>query len=169
MEIFDLYNRQGEKLNKTMIRGMQNQAGEYHKVVHLWIRNSKGEYLIQQRNKSTDRFPYQWAPTAGAVKKGEKAIDACLREAKEEIGIDIISSELKEIYQVYVDDDYANFIIIVYLLEQDVSIDECLIDDIEVKAIRYASFQQIQELLNNQKFWDFNPIDPNYFEIIERS
>ena len=82
MELFDLYDKDGNKLNKKIVRGSDIQSGEYHKIVHIWIRNKKGEYLIQQRNKSTDTIPYQWAPTTGSVASGETPIDTAIREAK---------------------------------------------------------------------------------------
>ena len=36
----------GELLGKDHIRGEQLPIDGYHLVVHVWIRNSKGQYLI---------------------------------------------------------------------------------------------------------------------------
>lgn len=57
MEIFDLYNNKNQKINKEIYRGQPTKEGEYHKIVQLWIRNSKNQYLIQQRNKASDTYP----------------------------------------------------------------------------------------------------------------
>ncbi len=38
METFDLYNKHGQKLNKTMQRGTKNNPGEYHKVVQYGLK-----------------------------------------------------------------------------------------------------------------------------------
>ena len=32
----------------------------YHLVVHVWIRNSKGEYLISQRSANRPTYPLMW-------------------------------------------------------------------------------------------------------------
>ena len=47
-EIWDLYNENRELLGKDHVRGEQLPIDGYHLVVHVWIRNSKGEYLILQ-------------------------------------------------------------------------------------------------------------------------
>ncbi|MBI9009490.1 MAG: NUDIX domain-containing protein [Tenericutes bacterium] len=120
MEYFDLFDINGMKLNKKMARGTKNLSGEYHKVVHIWIRNSFGDYLVQQRNKATDRNPYQWAPTAGAVTSGEVPIVSAIRETYEEIGIVLKESELQHIDSLYVDNDDANYLVEIYLVHKDV-------------------------------------------------
>lgn len=49
VEIWDLYDAQGEKTGKTMIRGEAIPVGFYHIGVHIWPMNDKGELLIQRR------------------------------------------------------------------------------------------------------------------------
>ena len=46
MEIWDLYNELREVTGKEHIRGEEIPEGYYHLVVHVWIKNKKGEYLI---------------------------------------------------------------------------------------------------------------------------
>ena len=46
MELWDLYNEQRELTGRDHVRGEEVPQGFYHLVVHIWIRNSKGEYLI---------------------------------------------------------------------------------------------------------------------------
>lgn len=171
MEIFDLYDKEGKKLNKIMARGTENLSGEYHRVVHIWIINSKNQYLIQQRNKTTDRHPYQWAPTAGAVKSGETPIIAALRETKEEIGLTLKATDLNLLESIYIDHSQANFIIDLYLVYKDFDINTLVIEEKEVKAVKFASKNDIMKLLENNQFWDFNELDPSldYFKKLEKS
>ena len=53
MELWDLYNACRELTGRDHVRGEEIPQGYYHLVVHVWIRNRKGEYLISQR--SADR------------------------------------------------------------------------------------------------------------------
>ncbi|MDA3931943.1 MAG: NUDIX domain-containing protein [Tenericutes bacterium] len=170
MEYFDLYDKKGLKLNKTMPRGTSNLPGEYHRVVHIWIMNSKNEYLIQQRNKSTDTYPYQWAPTAGAVQAGEVSLQAAIRETKEEIGLVLKESELKLIDSFYIDDSYANYIIDMYLAKNEVNLESLTIEKKEVKAVKLATKNVIIELLEQNQFWNYHELntDLDYFELLEK-
>ena len=59
-EIWDLYNEDRELLRKDHIRGEQLPIDGYHLVVHVWIRNSKGEYLISQRSANRPTNPLMW-------------------------------------------------------------------------------------------------------------
>ncbi|MFP4477991.1 MAG: NUDIX hydrolase [Candidatus Izemoplasmatales bacterium] len=170
MEYFDLYDRQGKKLNKLMIRARKNLPGEYHRVVHIWIKNAKDEYLIQQRNKSTDKYPYQWAPTAGAVKSGERPIQAAIRETKEEIGLSLKREEIKFIESIYIDHPDANFIIDLYMVHKEIDLNALTLEKKEVKDVRLATKDDIIKLLKNHQFWNFNDLDPkmDYFNKLEK-
>lgn len=168
MEEFDLYNNLGEKLHKTMIRGEGNQVGEYHKVVHIWIRRGKGDYLIQQRNKTTDKYPFQWAPTAGAITKGETMEEAAIRETNEEIGITLDKENLEHIGQYFVSNERANYIVEQFLVQQDIDLNSVKLDLSEVKQVMYASIKEIEDMTHKKEFWNFYEIDKNYLNHLER-
>lgn len=55
-EIVDLLDETGKKLGKIK-KSLAHQNGAWHRVVHIWILNSKGQLLIQKRSKekSLDR------------------------------------------------------------------------------------------------------------------
>lgn len=46
MELWDLYTKDRVLTGETHVRGQPLPAGRYHLVVHVWIRNAKGQYLI---------------------------------------------------------------------------------------------------------------------------
>lgn len=47
MELWDIYNENREKTGRTIVRGQKLGENEYHLVVHMWIINSNGQFLIQ--------------------------------------------------------------------------------------------------------------------------
>lgn len=164
MEVFDLYDGLGNKLDKTMIRGTSNQKGEYHLVVHIWIRNSKGEYLIQQRNKLTDVRPFMWAITGGAVTSGEDSITGAIRETYEELGLELSRDQIKLLKRYYIDaevGDTTNYITDLYLAETDASIDSLTLDKVEVKDAKFVSMDDIKYMIEHNEFW-------NYERLLER-
>ena len=74
MELWDLYNENRELLGRDLVRGEEIPEGCYHLVVHVWIRNHKGEYLISQRSADRPTFPLIWECVGGSVLKGEDSL-----------------------------------------------------------------------------------------------
>ena len=89
MEIWDLYNERRELIGREHIRGEEIPEGCYHLVVHVWIRNSQGEYLISQRSADRPMHPLKWECVGGSVLKGEDSLSGALRETKEEVGLSL--------------------------------------------------------------------------------
>ncbi len=58
-------------------------------MVHVWIRNSKGKYLISQRSANRPTYPLMWECVGGLVVKGEDSLQGAIREEKEQVGVDL--------------------------------------------------------------------------------
>ena len=171
MEIFDLYDKDFNKLDKTMVRGSTNNPGEYHLVVHMWFRNKAGKYLIQQRNKQTDRIPHQWFCTGGAAVSGDTSLQAAMRETKEELGLDLDSSKFKHISQYFMDQSDTNYITDVYLIEEDILIKDLILDTVEVRDVAYKTMDEIKEMIRNKQFWNLERQETRqgYISTLEKS
>ena len=89
MELWDLYNKDRELIGKTHVRGEAIPEGCFHLVVHVWIRNKHGEYLISQRSANRPTFPLMWECVGGSVTAGEDSLTGALREAFEEVGVEL--------------------------------------------------------------------------------
>lgn len=91
--MWDLYKRFGNtlefvKTGQTIEHGKRLPDGTFHQVVHVWIKNEIGEYLISQR--STEKSdPLCWGPMSGSVLAGETSEEAAIREVKEELGLEL--------------------------------------------------------------------------------
>ncbi|MBO4795521.1 MAG: NUDIX domain-containing protein [Clostridia bacterium] len=62
---------------------------EYFASVHVWIRRSKGDYLLLRRSENAG-YPGLWCCVTGLVKKGENSLSAAVRSAKEKTGISLV-------------------------------------------------------------------------------
>jgi isopentenyldiphosphate isomerase len=59
-----------------------------HRIVHVIIRNQKGEFLMQLRSAEARYLPLHWSTSVGGhVQSGEDFEMAARREMIEEIGI----------------------------------------------------------------------------------
>ena len=72
-------DEQGAPSGRTVARGAPLAPGEYFLVVHVWIRDEAGDYLVQQRAHDRATDPGVWAVTAGYVQAGEDSLSAALR------------------------------------------------------------------------------------------
>lgn len=89
MEVWDLYTCDRVKTGETHVRGEALPKDRYHLVVHVWICNSKGEYLISRRAADRPSFPGMWECVGGSVLAGEDSLHGAMREAKEEVGAEL--------------------------------------------------------------------------------
>lgn len=154
-EIWDLYNENRELLRKDHIRGEQLPIDGYHLVVHVWIRNSKGEYLISQRSANRPTNPLMWECVDGSVVKGEDSLQGVLREVKEEVEIDllpekgqVVLSDIKKIEFGKV----VNKIVDVWLFDYDGEVDLGNATTDEVAQVAWMNREQIKELFDANMF-----------------
>lgn len=154
MEIWDLYTKNRTLSGKTHIRGEMIPEGYYHLVVHIWIKNSKGEYLISQRAASRPTCPLMWECVGGSVIAGESSLEGAIREVKEEVGLNLAPMSGKLIYSVIgrVHDGVPfNDILDVWLFhyDGDVSLTNATTD--EVAQVKWMTPSKIKELLERGK------------------
>lgn len=67
--------------------------------IYLIIKNDKQEILLQRR-QGTKLWPNFLALPAGHIDEGENAYEAAVREAKEELGIEISINNIKDTFVV---------------------------------------------------------------------
>ena len=86
MELWDLFDSERKPLGRTHVRGEAFGEGEYYVCVEAWIRNSKGEFLIQKRHPDK-KAGNLWEFTGGGTLAGETTLQSAVREVAEENGI----------------------------------------------------------------------------------
>jgi isopentenyl-diphosphate Delta-isomerase len=80
-----------------------------HRIVHVIVRNKKGEFLMQLRSEQSRYLPLHWSTSVGGhVQTGEDFETAAKREMIEEIGINCDISELDVC--LYQDDRLQKFL-----------------------------------------------------------
>ena len=92
-----------DKDDNVIGAGSQQEAydkGIIHRVVRIFLFNSKGELLLQKRADHMKTNPGMWADSAaGHVDEGETYLAAAQRETEEELGIqDVVLKEMKKTY-----------------------------------------------------------------------
>lgn len=151
MEFWELYDKNGNKINKIVKRGDKLNDDEFHIVVNAWVKNDKGEFLITQRSENKS-FPLMWECTGGSALNDETPIIAAIREVREELGIDV--SEESAIFVGKTLRYYENCpdILYVYIFKSNSLLEDVKIQEEEVNDVMWASKEQIIDLYKKDKF-----------------
>ena len=147
MEIIDLYNN-ARQIVRTAEKHEPIPDGLNKVAVHIWVVNSKGEFLLQQRLATAKKLPNMWGQIGGGVQTGETSWDACVRECSEEMGLtptlenSILVGTWKRL------NDFVD----VWLVYSDVNVNDLKLQPSEVQNAKWASRQDIEQMQQNGTF-----------------
>lgn len=153
-EYFDVLNEDGEFTGEVASREECHKIGLYHKAVVVFIINSKGEVLLQQRSSTKKLWPNLWDITAGGhVLKNEFGYQAVIRETKEEIGLELQSEELLFIgctrstntQKDIINNHFNEF----YIVRKDIDINSLTLQKEEVQDIKWFKKEEVIERIHN--------------------
>ena len=147
MEYLDIYDDQGIKTGRKIIRGdksVQLSKNEHIAISVIFIENEKNEFLIQKTSKEKGG---EYSSTGGHVDSGETPLEAILREVKEELGITLKKEEIKE-YGYLLFDMPLRYL---FYCKKNISIKEITIQEEEVESIEYMTVSQIEKLIKENK------------------
>ena len=147
MEILDLYDDSGQKLKETINRGEKTEEGKNIMLSVAFIKNSKGEFLIQKTSKEKEN---RCSSTGGHVMHGETGLETIKRELEEELGISATEQDLK--YIATFKYPKKNCIFNVYLLNIDIDLSKIKLQDAEVESVKYLSVEEINNIINKGNF-----------------
>lgn len=146
MELWDAYNRNGEKTGEILVRGEPIPEGRYHLVCEVLVRHMDGDYLCMIRSRKKPNYPlYPECTAGGSALMGDSPIDCIKRELREETGIEW--DEFEEVNRT-VRDCYAT-IFHSYVCTVDWPKDAITLQEGETEAYKWLTEEQFIELLNS--------------------
>lgn len=146
-EIIDLYNN-ARQIIGTADKRQPMSAGANKLSTHIWVINSRGQFLLQQRAASSKKFPNMWGQTGGTAQTGEDSWQCCVREAREELGITLDIEKSVWIGTFKRPNDFVD----VWLVESDVKINDLQLQPDEVQNAKWATQSEIQDMIDNGTF-----------------
>ncbi|CAM3899052.1 GNAT family N-acetyltransferase [Mesobacillus thioparans] len=165
MELWNIYNQYRHMTDRIHERGQEMKPGDHHLVVHVWIVNDDGQFLIQKRQPWKIGFPNMWdCSAAGSAIMGDDSEQAAIREAKEEIGIDLDMERAERLFTVKFLEGFDD----VWLVRQNVALEDLNLQEEEVAEAKWASEEEIKEMVENGEFIPFNYFDL-LFEMVNSS
>lgn len=89
-EHFDVCTSDGQPTGRTVPRSRAHAEGLWHRSAHLWLSDGAGRLLLQQRHPAKQTDPGRWdIAVAGHLSAGQTPLEALVREAHEELGLNL--------------------------------------------------------------------------------
>lgn len=86
-ELFDVCDPDDNVIGQAA-RGEVHARGLLHRAVHIFVFNSRGEFLVHRRSATKDEFPLRITSSAsGHVAAGDGYDETAVRELEEELGL----------------------------------------------------------------------------------
>lgn len=154
MEYLDIYDENENYLGKEE-RSIVHRDALWHKTVHCWLYDNKGNIYFQIRKKEGKLY----TTASGHIMAGETVKQGFGREIEEEIGIKVnyeeatfvniykfIMDKLKEDGSVFRDRAFSN----VYVCEYEGNVTDFNFDDNELDGLVRVNANETLELLKNE-------------------
>lgn len=146
MELVDVLTFAGAPAGFSKPKSDVHRDGDWHRAAHLWIVTPERCVLLQRRALTKESWPGFWdISVAGHVSAGEGALDAVLREAEEELGLQLAPAALRHLgtlrYQAvlhggaYLENEFHE----VYFTMLDLDVSELVPDPAEVAEVRLVT------------------------------
>ena len=146
MEWLQVFDKEENVKNKKILRGSTPLDDDYIMIVYILIRNKDNKFLLE-KNASCNK----WVIPGGHV-NDIHPIDSVKRECKEELGIEIDSSNIKSIKTL----NHNNRLFKIYYLESDINLQDITLQKEEVTSAKYFSLDEIDLLIKNNEFRENN-------------
>lgn len=137
-ELWDVYDKNRNLTGRTHVRGEDLLPGEYHLVVHVWIKNHRGQFLMTQRSPNKG-YPLLWETTGGSAVAGDDSLTAALREVKEETGLALEGGNGRIVYQYSGPDHHVD----VWLFEQEFDLADVVLQEGETCDKRLSTEEEV--------------------------
>ena len=124
------------------------QNGDYHTVIHVWIMNSKGQFLITRRAFNKLGWPGMWEIIGGSATAGEGSLESAIREAQEECGIVL----LPENAELICTERKAHAFVDSWLFRQEFDLGDVVLQEGETIDVRAATWDEIAAMMDRDEF-----------------
>ena len=154
MEVFDVLNEWGEFTGKTATREECHKEGLWHRAVYAFIIDTMGNVLLQKRSANKKLWPNLWDITVGGhVDSGEFGRQALIREAKEELGLEISDDDIKYLLGSTSINEQGNIVNKhfneCYVITKNIDISEIVLQKEEVAEVKYFSKDELLKRIDN--------------------
>lgn len=156
MEYWDIYDKDGNFTGRKKGKYEKWDKDEYHLATEVWVINSKKQILIQQRSEKCQLLPGIWALTTGRVVSGETTRQGCIRELKEELGIEAKEEECNLVKSLL--KNRLGMIWDIYFLRKDVELEDVTLQTEEVSRVKLVNTYEFRDMLKEGIMCEYSEV-----------
>ena len=156
MEYWDIYDKDGNFTGRKKGNYEKWDKDEYHLATEVWVINSKKQILIQQRSEKCQLLPGIWALTTGRVVSGETTRQGCIRELKEELGIEAKEEECNLVKSLL--KNRLGMIWDIYFLRKDVELEDVTLQKEEVSRVKLVNTDEFRDMLKEGIMCEYSEV-----------
>lgn len=153
--VVDEHDRPLTPLPRKLVHG----HNIWHRSAHVWILNSQGQILCQQRSFEKESHPGFWESFFGGhLRPGESYKDGAIRETHEELGINLRPGDL-EVWKVNkyegLPDGHNHEFQGIFVTKWNGEIKDLTFNDGEVDQVAWKDAQEIKAQIkqNGERTW----------------
>ncbi len=156
-EYLDVLDQNGEKTGERKLRSAVHRDGDWHRTVHIWLVNPRGEILLQRRTLTKKTHPGMLdVSCAGHLLAGDTPKSGALRELAEELGVAAKPEQLqflatiqraKKMDSGITDKQYID----IFLLQTELELQDFELQMEEVADVQYVSPAELKQMIAEGK------------------
>jgi isopentenyl-diphosphate Delta-isomerase len=157
MELIDILDKEGNKTGVSKTRQEVHKNGDWHRIIFVFVINSKNEVLLQHRTVSKDHYQNMWDISIGGhISSGEHSLEVAIREVSEEVGLPITEKDLtflgtlkNEVIKnngTYFDNEFSD----VYVVKADIDINTFVMQESEVQGLRWVPIEDLKKMVEQK-------------------
>ena len=149
-EQLELLDDEGNSLGRGKARAHVHVDGDWHRAFHLWVVRGDRHVLVQRRAQSKDLEPGKVDVSVGGHVRFGEALPDVVREADEEIGLQVHPGDLdylgtvrsERVYEAAIDREFQDS----YVVRDERDLREFRIDCMEVLVLYEAPLDGLIDL-----------------------
>lgn len=153
-EKIDVLNEHGEFTGEIATREECYKKGLWHRAIYGFIIDKDSNVLLQKRSSNKKLWPNLWDVSFGGhVLSGEFGRQALIREAKEELGIELLDKDIKYLVgstSINIINGVTNKLFNeCYLITSKINIKDIKLQKEEVSEVKYFTKEELLKRINN--------------------
>ena len=149
MELLDVIDKDGNITGEVLDKSEIRERNLLHKVVCLFIINSKNQVLLEKRSMNKKIHPGKLGLCEGHVHAGEDNMSGVIRELEEELGVVASKDDIIHFCTILKEREKNSNITYAYYMFLDKEAKDFVIQEEELSEVIWMNFNEFHNLVKN--------------------